>query len=94
MAVNPVTWHTSRVVKIDQETDSKSNGTHDLTESAVDVRCSGSLVESSDKKRQGYDLWFVDVDVTPRQGIENGGQELDKRYFYHGTLSGYILTSL
>ncbi|KAL6355521.1 hypothetical protein LRP88_11116 [Fusarium phalaenopsidis] len=75
MAVNPVTWHASRVVKIDQETDSKSNGTHHLTEAAVDVSCSGSLVGSSDKKRQGYDLWFLGVDVAPRQGIENGSQE-------------------
>ncbi|RSL58229.1 hypothetical protein CEP54_007883 [Fusarium duplospermum] len=78
MAINPVTWHTSRVVKIDQETDSKSNGTHHVTEHALDIHCSGSLVEPNGRKRQGYDLWLVDVDVTSRQGIENGSQELDK----------------
>ncbi|RSL81590.1 hypothetical protein CEP51_005730 [Fusarium floridanum] len=78
MTVNPVTWHTSRVVKIDQEADSKSNGTHNVTEYVVDIHCSGSLVESNGQKRQGYDLWFVDVNVTSRQGIENGSQETDK----------------
>ncbi|RMJ13665.1 hypothetical protein CDV36_006668 [Fusarium kuroshium] len=78
MTVNPVTWHTSRMVKIDQETDSKSNGTHNVTEYVVDIHCSGSLVETNGQKRQGYDLWFVDVNVTSRQGIENGSQETDK----------------
>ncbi|KAM0431303.1 hypothetical protein ACHAPT_005276 [Fusarium lateritium] len=75
MTINPVTWHTSRVVKIDQEI---SNGAHSFTESAVDVRCSGSQVEAYGQKRNGYDLWFVDVDITPRQGIENSNHELEK----------------
>lgn len=94
MAINPVTWHTSRVVKINRETDSKSNGTHHVTEHAVDVHCSGSLVEPNRQKRQSYDLWCMDVDVTSRQGIQNGSQELDKRYFCRGTFTDYILTSL
>ncbi|KAM5341908.1 hypothetical protein ACJ41O_014939 [Fusarium nematophilum] len=75
MAVDAVTWHTSRVVEIGQ---AAGNGTHNRAETAVDVHCSGSRAEASGQKRHVYDLWIVDVSITSRQGMKNGNHESDK----------------